>query len=728
MAELLLELLSEEIPARMQRDAADDLQTLIRRALRSVSLTFDTIDSYVTPRRLVIVVNGLVDVQADWRETRRGPRADAPKKAIEGFSKSVGLEREQLEERETEKGRFLFAVIERKGRSTAELLADKLPRAAASLPWPKSMRWGAGEGRWVRPLHRILCLFDGTVVPFGFGDHQAGDATEGHRFMAPEPFSVKDFADYRDKLRAAYVMLDAAERRRVIEQDAKLAAEAEGLTVKPDPGLVAETAGLVEWPVVLMGAIDPEYMDLPPEVLTTAMRHHLKHFALLDKNDKLAPKILLVSNMKTKDGGKQIIAGNERVLRARLADAKFFWDQDRKRTLESRIPDLDKVVFHAKLGSVGDKVRRIEELAGYIGADIGTSTFQWTDIGDDAAHKIADGARDLVPNAEFAARLCKADLVSSMVGEFPELQGAMGRYYALDEGKDAAIADAIAEHYSPRGPNDKCPSAPASVAVALADKIDSLVGFWAIDEKPTGSKDPFALRRAALGVIRLVIENNLRVSLYECFAKANELYPPEIRARESVPSAHIDIGAISSSLLVFVIDRLNVHLREKGTRHDLISAVFAIPRHGGGLEDDLFRLLKKVDAVEEFLAGEDGTNLLTAYKRAGKILCIEETRDGHPFDGSVDNDLLSQKEEIVLHQLVSDAEGSAYAAVDREDFRSAMVALSMLRTPVDSFFDNVTVNVENDDDRRANRLALLRSIMVAMNRVADFSRIVGGER
>ena len=769
MVELLLELLSEEIPARMQDRAAEDLKRLVCDKLTEAGLGFDRAEAFATPRRLALVVDGLPTDQPEVKTEKRGPKRDAPDQALAGFARSIGASKDfvplfrklepdgeplqflvptDIEPGEvvevsatiTAKGTQLCAKQTSMGRPTAQMLPRLINAAIKALAWPKSMRWGSSEFGWVRPLHNVLALFNGDILYGGleFGTRTVPDelpelsdfeipvnlleftgTTLGHRFMAQSPImDVTCFADYRNKLRAAYVMLDAAERRGVIEQDARLAAEAEGLTVKPDPALVAENAGLVEWPVVLMGAIDPAYMYLPSEVLTTAMRHHLKHFALLDGEGKLAPRFLVVANMDAVDGGKQIVAGNERVLRARLSDAKFFWDQDRKRSLESRVPDLDKVVFHARLGSVGEKALRIERLAPYI-----------------AEFMVVDGnrfspeeAKETLARTRAAGKLCKADLVTGMVQEFPELQGSIGRYYALEEGKDAAVADAIAEHYSPRGPNDDCPSVAASVAVALADKIDSLVGFWAIDEKPTGSKDPFALRRAALGVIRLVIENKLRVSLYECFAKANELYPREIRASDSVPSPHIDVGLISSSLLVFVIDRLKVHLREKGILHDLINAVFAVPRHGGGLEDDLVRLLNKVDAVREFLAGEDGTNLLTAYKRAGKILSIEETRDSHRFDGGVDSDLLSRKEEIALHKLVSDAEFSAYAAVDREDFRSAMVALSMLRTPVDSFFDNVTVNVENDKERRENRLALLQSIMVVMNQVADFSQIEGGER
>ena len=704
MAELLLELLSEEIPARMQDRAADDLKRLVCGALRSKSLSFDSIGSYVTSRRLVVVVNGLDDVQADWRDERRGPRVDAPKKAIEGFLKSVGLEREQLEERETDKGRFLFAVVERKGRSTAELLAEVLPRAVASLPWPKAMRWGAREDRWVRPLHGILCLFDGAVVPFAFGNLAAGHTTAGHRFLAPEPFAVTDFDDYRQKLCAAYVMLDAAERREVIEQDAALKAKAEGLTVVPDAALIAENAGLVEWPVVLSGAIDPAFMDLPPEVLTTAMRSHQKYFTLTDADGALAPRFLVVANAIAGDGGKQIVAGNERVLRARLADAKFFWDQDRKRTLESRVADLDGVTFHAKLGSLGDKARRIEALAVEIAQHV-------------------PGAEEA--DVRVAARLAKADLTTGMVGEFPELQGVMGRYYALAEGKNETVATAIAEHYAPLGPNDACPTAPVSVAVALADKIDTLVRLFAIGEKPTGSKDPFALRRAALGVIRLIVDNKLQVSLFEVFDSANSLLPPEIRL--GLEASDHDLGVVSHELLAFFGDRLKVHLKEKGVRHDLINAVFAIRRHGGGIEDNLVRLLARVEALQKFLVGEDGEHLLTGYRRAANIVRIEEKKDGKEYR-QIKNFLFEQDEEETLWQNLHVVQSCIKDNLADNLFTEVMKDLAQLRDPIDNFFDEVTVNVKNDKKRRANRLALLRSIMVVMNQVAEFSKIEGGKR
>ena len=720
MAELLLELLSEEIPARMQRDAAEDLPTLIRKALKSESLTSGNIVPYVTPRRLVVVVNDLFDAQADSREKRRGPRSDAPNKAIEGFAKSVGLEREQLVECETDKGRFFFAVIEREKRPTAELLADVLPRVLASLSWRKSMRWGAREGRWVRPLQGILCLLDGVVVPFSFIGVEAADVTTGHRFMAPDPITVTGFEDYRDKLRAAYVMLDSAERREVIEKDATLAAEVEGLALRPDPELVAEAAGLVEWPVVLTGAIDSQFMDLPPEVLTTAMRHHLKHFALLDGEGNLAPRFLVVANVQATDGGKQIVAGNERVLRARLADAKFFWDQDRKRTLETRGPDLEIVIYHAKLGTLGDKVRRIELLSDEISPFVATQLSMY---------------------ARQAALLCKADLVTQMVGEFPELQGVMGQYYAAEEGKDYSVSRAIAEHYSPQGPEDKCPDSPVSIIVALADKIDTLICFFGIGEKPTGSRDPYGLRRAALGVIRLILENEVRIPISQVFQIAFRNMDWGVdqddptgdgwannrggatATRHTAKAVADRAKIVSGELLTFFADRLKAYLRAKGVRHDLISAVFAL-----GDDDDLVRLLARVDALQNFLSNEDGEHLLTAYRRAANIVRIEEKRDGKSYSGkNIDPKLLHEPAEIHVTERLTEVSELAGAALKQEEFGAAMSALATLRNPVDDFFDNVTVNCDEPKLRR-NRLSLLASIRATLDRVADFSKIEGGER
>jgi len=688
--ELLLEVLSEEIPARMQARAAQDLKRLVCDGLKKTGLAFDTAEAFVTPRRLALVVDGLPDKQPDVTEERKGPRVDAPEKAVQGFLGSVGLTMDQVEKRETEKGNFYFAVIERKGAATADVLPELFNDVFSGFSWPKSMRWGANAQRWVRPLQGILCVFGGEVVGISFGDQHASNMTLGHRFLAPAPFKVNDFADYKAKLAEAKVVLDPAERRATILAEAEKLARTAKLTLKPDAGLLDENAGLVEWPVVLMGRIDAAFMDLPAEVLTTSMRHHQKYFALLDEDGNLAPRFIFVANTETRDKGKAIVAGNERVLRARLADAQFFWDQDRKRTLESRVPDLAGRIFHARLGSMAGKAERIAGLARGLAGYAGTEPAL----------------------AGRAARLCKADLSTAMVGEFPELQGTMGRYYALNDGEKADVADAIAGHYAPVGPNDACPTAPVSVAVALADKIDSLVGFFAIDERPTGSKDPFALRRSALGVIRLIIENGLRLPLAEIFREANRLY-----ADSGLPG-HLE----PQELLDFFADRLKVHLKEKGVRHDLISAVFAVDG-----EDDLVRLLARVEALGAFLKSDDGENLLVAYKRAANIVRIEEKRDGKTYANEFKPDLLVADEERNLAAYLDDATSGAREALAQEDFTGAMASIARLRRPVDDFFDHVTVNCE-EAKLRENRLRLLSRIDATLDHVADFSRIEGGER
>ncbi len=712
MAELLLELLSEEIPARMQARAAEDLKRLVTSRLEEAGLDFKRADAFVTARRLVLVVGGLPERQPDVREERKGPRVDAPEKAIEGFLRSAGLESvDQCEVRETPKGGFLFAVSERKGRRTRDVLAEITADVVWEMPWPKSMKWGGGSNlSWVRPLRGILCVFAGKPVKFslarGVGKAEtgkdlvvggdpahglmAGNTTVGHRFLAPGRIRVKSFADYRSKLRQAKVMLDPARRRDKIAKDAHRLAAKERLSVRPDAGLLDEVAGMVEWPVTRMGAIDEAYMDLPSEVLITVMRHHQRYFSILAKDGSLAPRFIVVADIEAKDRGKAMVAGHERVLRARLADAKFFWDLDRKRTLESRLPKLGEIVFHARLGSVADKVARMEALI---------AELAWHIPGVDVAL------------GERAALLAKTDLVTEMVGEFPELQGVMGRYYALHEGARREVADAIGEHYAPQGPNERCPTAPVSVAVALADKIDSLAGFWRIGEKPTGSKDPYALRRAALGVIRLIVENGLRVPLARVFAKADSRYGE----MEATRKGRLDV----QDLLNFFADRLEVHLREKGVRHDLISAVFAL-----GGEDDLVRLLARVDALGRFLETDDGEHLLTAFKRAGNIVRIEEKRDKRSYDGKSDESLLTQKEEKVLYGRLAEVTRKSTPALASERYGTAMRALASLRRPVDAFFDHVTVNCE-DAGLRANRLRLLSQIRNTMGAVADFSKIEG---
>lgn len=696
MSELLIEFFSEEIPARMQARAADDLKALVTAKLKAAGLAFARAEAHSTPRRLALVVDGLPAQQPDVRDEKKGPRLGAPDQAVQGFLKSAGLSSlDQCEQRDTGKGVFWFAVIEKKGRATAAVLGEILTAVAAELPWPKSMRWSTGTVRWVRPLHSIIALFDGQVIPGAValgGDEKPvvfGNSTRGHRFLAPDAFTVASFADYQAKLRGAHVLLDRAERRRKIQADAEALCTEAGLVLSPDDGLLDEVCGLVEWPVVLMGAIDEAFMDVPAEVLITSMRTHQKYFAALDHQGRMAPRFIVVANMVTTDGGKAVVAGNERVLRARLSDAKFFWDLDRKTKLEERVPALADITFHARLGTVADKIARVQTLA--------------AEIADAIPGADVDAVRS-------AALLAKADLVTGVVGEFPELQGVMGRYYAIGEGERAEVAAAIADHYKPLGPNDTCPTAPVSVAVALADKIDTLVGFFAIDEKPTGSKDPYALRRAALGIIRLILENGLRLPLTALFQASHRLYQGNGLA---------DAATVSKDLVGFFADRLKVVLRDQGVRHDLIDAVFAL-----GGEDDLVRLLARVQALQAFVGSEDGANLLTAYKRASNIVRIEEKKDGITHDAAPDAALLAQDEEKALSAALDSAAQTAGPLLEREDFAGTMAALAALRGPVDAFFDTVTVNA-GDAALRVNRLRLLGRIRATLNSVADFSRIEG---
>ncbi len=710
MAELLLELLSEEIPARMQARAAEDLKRLVGERLKGAGLAYKDAHAYVTPRRLVLVVTGLPKKQPDTTEEKKGPRLDAPEKAIKGFLKSNGLKSlKQAEVRDTGKGEFYFAVKRAKGQATAKVLPGVIAQSVQALPWPKSMRWADGEMRWVRPLHGALATFDGTklsgALELGHGARvRFGNTTFGHRFLAPKKITVKGFADYKKKLKTAKVMLDQGERRAVIVKQAKQAAARAKLKVKDDPALLDEVAGLVEWPVVLMGTIDKRFMDLPPEVLTTAMRAHQKYLALLDKNGKPANRFLVVANMTSTDKGKAIVAGNERVLRARLADARFFWDQDRKTPLAARAPQLRDIVFHAKLGSLDDKIDRVQALAVEIASYVGGAE------------------KDRVRSA---ARLAKADLVTGMVGEFPELQGVIGRYYALADGEHEEVAVAISEHYAPQGPSDACPSAPVSVALALADKIDTLAGFFGIQEKPTGSKDPYALRRAALGVIRLIVENKLRLRLGILFDAALAIIVSQRLGHDHSLTFTVDEWTsnelAAQNLLEFLAERLKVALKDLGVRHDLISAVFAL-----GGEDDLVRLLNRVRALDNFLVTVDGADLLVAYRRAANLVRIEEKRDKTVYrpEDVVEERLYLPEEKILLERMVR-TEKQADEALGEEDFTGVMIALSRLRRPIDDFFDQVTVNVK-EPEIRANRLCLLARFGATLNQVADFSEIEGG--
>jgi glycyl-tRNA synthetase beta chain len=670
MPDLLLELFSEEIPARMQAGAAKDLERLMVGALTDRGYLFEGAKAFAGPRRLTLAIAGLPAKQSDVREELKGPKTDAPQAALDGFLKKTGLTKDQLKVEKTPKGDVWLAVIERQGRETVHVLAEVIPDVMAKLPWPKSMRWKPGLSvRWVRPLHSILCTFDGELVPFSFAGISSGLHTLGHRFLSEGKIEAKRFDDYAQKLKAAHVVLEAEERSAIIFEGVKQAAFVHGLEMIPDEGLLAEVSGLAEWPVVYVGAIQDEFMDVPAEILQTSMRTHQKYFSLRDpKTGKMANRFALVANMIAKDGGKEIVAGNERVLRARLSDAKFFWDEDRRHTLESRVEKLKGIVFHAKLGTQYERVQRIEALAGEIAAIIGAD----------------------VTKAKRAALLAKADLTTGVVGEFPELQGVMGRYYALHDKEDASVADAIRDHYKPVGPNDAVPAEKVAIAVALADKLDALTGFFAAGEKPTGSGDPFALRRAALGVIRILLENKLRFPL-----------------------------SVSDDLLSFFADRLKVALKEKGVRHDLIDAVFSI-----GHEDDLVRLVAKVEALQAFLKSDDGANLLAGYKRAVNILKVEEKKDGRTFGGSVTEKLLSEPAEKRLFAALDKAKGTIAVALEKEDFAAAMQQMAGLRGPVDAFFDGVKVNAD-DKQVRENRLNLLASLRATLHQVADFSRIEG---
>ncbi|RVU15034.1 glycine--tRNA ligase subunit beta [Methylobacterium oryzihabitans] len=701
MPDLLLELFSEEIPARMQRRAAEDLRKLVTDALVERGFLYEGARAFATPRRLALHVAGLPARGQDVREERKGPRVGAPDAAVQGFLKGAGLA--GLDQArvvsDPKKGEFYVAVIERPGRDTLDVLAEILPAIVRGFPWPKSMRWGAasaepGALRWVRPLHGIVASFGPETetperVPFAVDGIEAGFVTHGHRFLAPGPIEVRRFADYLPALERAKVVLDADRRKDIILHDARDLAFARGLELVEDDGLLEEVAGLVEWPVTLIGSFEERFLAIPPEVIRATIRANQKCFVLRapssDGRERLANAFVLVSNLVASDGGAAIVAGNERVVRARLSDAAFFWDTDRKVPLADRLPKLESIVFHEKLGTQYARVERIAALARALAPVVG-----------------ADADR-----AERAARLAKADLVTEMVGEFPELQGLMGRYYAAEQGEPPEVCAAIEEHYKPLGPGDRVPTAPVSVAVALADKLDTLAGFWAIDEKPTGSKDPYALRRAALGVIRLVLTNGIRLPLLPRFAEA-------LGAHAAASGA----GA-GPDLLAFLADRLKVHLREQGARHDLIDAVFALPG-----QDDLLMVVRRVEALGRFLDGEDGRNLLAGTRRAANILRIEEKKDGRAYDAAPDPALFALAEERALAAALDTARAEAGRAVAGEDFEGAMRALSVLRAPVDAFFDKVTVNAD-DPALRANRLALLNALRAATREVADFSRIEG---
>ena len=748
MPDLLLEFFSEEIPVRMQARAADDLKKMVTDRLVAAGLTYEGAKAFATPRRLALTVQGVPAKAPDLKEERKGPKVGAPEQAIAGFLRAAGLTSiDQAKVQADKKGDFYVAITEKAGQETLHLLAAMIPEIVRSFPWPKSMRWGAASAQpgslsWVRPLHSIVATFgpeteEPVVVPFDIDGITGGDETRGHRFLSPGAIKVKRFDDYVAKLEGAKVVLDATRRMDIIRADAKNAAFAQGYELVDDEGLLAEVAGLVEWPVVLMGEFDKAFLDIPGEVIRSTIRANQKCFVLRDPvTSKLVNKFILVANIEASDGGKAIVAGNERVIRARLSDAKFFYETDLKTRLENRLPKFAGIVFHEKLGTQAERIARIVALAGQLAPLVG-----------------ADATK-----AERAAQLCKADLLTEVVGEFPDLQGLMGKYYAQAQGEDKSVAAACEDHYKPVGPKDTVPSDPVSIAVALADKIDTLVGFWAIDEKPTGSKDPYALRRAALGLIRIVIDNQLRLplrrqlwrhfgsverdeTLAAAFAALHPIHDQIVAisatdielamklevlvdAKERAATSPKLVQAHSylkqtSDLLSFFADRLKVQLREQGARHDLVDAVFALEG-----QDDLLMIVRRVEALGKFLDSDDGKNLLAGVKRASNILRIEEKKDGKSYNSAVDGKLLVAPEEKALAAAVATAKAEASAAVAKEDFAAAMTALAKLRPFVDAFFDKVTVNAD-DKEVRANRLTLLNEIREATRAVADFSRIEG---
>ncbi len=777
MPDLLLELFSEEIPARMQARAAEDLRKAVTDRLVDAGLVYEGAKTFVTPRRLALAVHGVPARQADVREEKKGPRVGAPENAIAGFLKAAGLKSISEAKVQPDKKDFYVAVIEKPGRAAIEVIAEILSQVIKTFPWPKSMRWGVaskdpGALNWVRPLHSIVATFgpeteEPDIVPVAVDGVAVGNVTCGHRFMAPAPFTVRRLADYMSKLDKAKVVPDAERRRDIIIIEAKQLAFAQGLELVEDEGLLAEVAGLVEWPVVLMGSFDQSFLHIPEEVIRATIRNNQKCFVLRDAaHAKLVDKFILVSNIEADDGGAAIVAGNERVIRARLSDAKFFYETDLKMRLEDRLPKFKDIVFHEKLGTQWERIERIERLAGELAPLVGAD----------------------VEKAKRAARLCKADLLTEMVGEFPELQGLMGKYYAEEQGEDEAVAHACEDHYKPKGPDDLVPSDPVSIAVALADKIDTLVGFWAIDEKPTGSKDPYALRRAALGVIRIILENQLRVRLkpllsaaargyfaqpflvieiadlrtrskkwdlswakqFEGLLASAKSFATRKRKRLSAPKldkvlmaglipardfkkykiakTNAKIGQaiwndflqiLVSQAMDFYIERSKVQQRERGARHDLIDAVFALEE-----QDDFLIIVRRVEALKEFLDTEDGKNLLAGYKRAVNIIRIEEKNDGGKYTGAPKSKLLEQSEEKALAAAIKVVKAEAKRSVEKEDFEAAMRAMAKLRPYVDAFFDKVTVNVD-DKALRENRLKLLNEIRAATRAVADFSRIEG---
>ncbi|MCF6344404.1 MAG: glycine--tRNA ligase subunit beta [Devosiaceae bacterium] len=674
MSEFLLELFSEEIPARFQRKAANDLKKLVTNALVDAGLTYESAKSFVTPRRLALVITGLPKSSPDTRSEKKGPKIDAPEQAIAGFLRGAGLNsiNEATIQSDPKKGEFYVAVIEKKGLSTVKILSEIMPKIIKNFPWAKSMRWGNGKLNWVRPLRSIVAIFsneidESEIVGFEIDDIKSGDETYGHRFLSPKPIKIKRFDDYAQSLQKAHVVLDIDRRMQIIEQDANQLSFAKGLKLISDKRLLEEVAGLVEWPVPMMGSFEKDFLSLPKEVIVTTIKANQKCFCLTDEEGKLTNKFILVSNMIADDGGKLIIAGNESVITARLKDALFFYENDLKAPLADRLPKLKSMIFHAKLGSQFERVERIISLAKNIAPQIGA------DI-------------DLTARA---ANLAKADLVSEMVNEFASLQGLMGRYYALEQGEDERVANAIQNHYKPVGASDEVPTEPISIAVALADKLDLLNSFWSINEKPTGSRDPFALRRAALGIIRILVENKIDFQL-----------------------------DVEPDLLSFFHDRLKVMLRDNGARHDLVDAVIT------ALSNDMFEITLRVNALSDLLEKPAGIDLLAGYRRAVNILLAEEKKEGSNFSGEVDLSLLSLEQEIALKNAIDDVAEKVQAHIKSDDFSAAIQSLASLQKPVDNFFEHVLVNDE-DKSIRKNRLNLLAYLRDVMHLVANFSKIEG---
>ncbi|MGX9392272.1 glycine--tRNA ligase subunit beta [Nitrobacteraceae bacterium UC4446_H13] len=705
MPDLLLELFSEEIPARMQAKAADDLRKMVTDKLVAEGLVYDGAKSFATPRRLALTIHGLPARQPDLKDERKGPKVGAPDAAVQGFLRATGLKSldEATIQKDPKKGDFYVALIEKTGRPAIDVIAEIIPVIIRTFPWPKAMRWGElsakpGALQWVRPLHSIVATFgmeteEPDVVMFDVAGIKAGQVTRGHRFMAPAEFSVRRFEDYEAKLFDAKVVLDSARRKDIILADAKELAFAQGFELIEDQGLLDEVSGLVEWPVVLMGSFDESFLSIPGEVIRATIRNNQKCFVVNDpKTGKLANRFILVANIEASDGGAAIVAGNERVIRARLSDAKFFYEADLKTKLEARLPKFDGIVFHEKLGTQAERIARIERLAAEIALLVGAD----------------------VEKTKRAAKLAKTDLLTEVVGEFPEVQGLMGKYYALAQGEDASVAQAIEDHYKPQGPNDRVPSDPVAIAVALADKIDTLVGFWAIDEKPTGSKDPYALRRAGLGIIRSILDNKQRLELTSLLIKHGDLFPNH------------DSANTAFSLIDFIGDRLKVQLRDQGARHDLVDAVLAqgagrdVP--GSGNSRDILMIVRRVEALGKFLDTDDGKNLLAGTKRASNILAIEEKKDKRTFEGMPDASLFVADEEKQLARAIDEVKREAGDAVAKENFEAAMAAMAKLRPAVYAFFDKVKVN-DDDPKVRENRLKLLNEIRAATRAVADFSRI-----